>query len=105
MPTVTVNLDDDPKHRWDAIVKPRAAGIKALIDGFIIGFSKEDPDSPRVKRIEQLLSLAALPEMKRMPADYAAEMKGIAKATGLPVGTIWCARPFTTASNNHPAPH
>eukprot|EP01065_Artemidia_motanka_P026093 TRINITY_DN30_c0_g1_i2.p1 TRINITY_DN30_c0_g1~~TRINITY_DN30_c0_g1_i2.p1 ORF type:complete len:648 (+),score=231.09 TRINITY_DN30_c0_g1_i2:607-2550(+) len=82
---VVVNLDDAPEHRWDAIVGPRADGMRALINQFI------DNLSPKINNtiVRLILAAAAKGEMKRMPADYAAEMAGIARVTGIDVGYIW----------------
>ena len=59
-----------------------------------IGAECSDPSAPA--DVACVAEPVSLPELKRMPADFVAEMKGIARVTGLPLGAIWCARPFTT---------
>lgn len=80
IPQVTVNLDEDPKTRWDAIVKPRAAAMKLLIDS--VAGSATGP------AIKAALSVAALKYLKSM-GDYGLEIEGIAKSTGITVGELW----------------
>jgi len=89
IPTVTVDLDAPAEIRWAHVVKPRTQGIKRLIASFLEGQFGISANTTTAKVIELLLSGAAIKEMHRMPADFAAEMEGIAIVTGIPLGEIW----------------
>jgi hypothetical protein len=85
IPWESVDLDEPAATRWTNVVQPRAEGMKALLTQFI------DNLSPKLNSTitRFVLSAAGLVEMKRMPAEFVAEMEGIAKATGIAVGYIW----------------
>eukprot|EP00756_Hemistasia_phaeocysticola_P015239 Hpha_TRINITY_DN15393_c2_g2::TRINITY_DN15393_c2_g2_i1::g.87360::m.87360/K12348/ASAH1; acid ceramidase len=83
--TVTVDLDMAPEDRWTHIVRPRAAGISRLVNNF------RNAISPKLNStiVNLIMEYAGSHYLKRMPADYAAEIRGIAKATGVDIGYIW----------------
>lgn len=87
LPTVTVDLDKPASQRWVDIVTPRKAAIKDLVDTFTDLIIKHNGTARAL--IELLLNGVAEKEMQRMPKDYADEMRGIASATGIGVGSIW----------------
>ena len=84
---MTVDLDAPASERWAAIVEPRKAAINDLIETFTDLIMKKNGTARTL--IELLLNGAAVREMKRMPKDYADEIKGIAHATDIGVGSLW----------------
>eukprot|EP01065_Artemidia_motanka_P026095 TRINITY_DN30_c0_g2_i1.p1 TRINITY_DN30_c0_g2~~TRINITY_DN30_c0_g2_i1.p1 ORF type:complete len:578 (+),score=220.66 TRINITY_DN30_c0_g2_i1:74-1735(+) len=87
IPTVTVNLDDPPEKRWKAIVEPRKEAVKVLIEHVLDAFGGAGLENSTVLKL--LIAAAADRNLKRMPADFAGEIHGIARATGINVGLIW----------------
>lgn len=81
IPTVTLDLDVDPKMRWDHIVSPRAEEIRAMIKYF----------SPLMNKtaLSILLNMKTEKLMKRFPGDFKKEVEGIARSTGLTVIEIF----------------
>jgi acid ceramidase len=84
IPSFVVDLDVDPETRWDHIVRPRAADIKAMIDQFT-----ESIGGLKSKLLRTILDLGTEALLKKVPAPYAAEIQGIAKSTGLDVVEIF----------------
>eukprot|EP00946_MAST-07B_sp_MAST-7B-sp1_P003038 g3038.t1 len=84
IPEYTIDLDTDPRDRWAEIVKPRVAGMKNLVHTFIHGSKLINNTLTDI-----VVNNLAKREMKRMPQEYAEEMKGIASATGLQLGWVW----------------
>jgi len=83
--TVTVDLDMAPEDRWTHVVRPRAAAILKLIEDFKTAFGAKYNSTI----LDLALKYAGSHYLKRMPADYAGEIRGIAKATGIDVGYLW----------------
>jgi acid ceramidase len=84
IPSFVVDLDMDPTTRWDHIVRPRAAEIKAMISQF-----EESVGGLKSKLLRTILDLGTEVLLKKVPAPYAAEIEGIAKSTGLDVVEIF----------------
>jgi acid ceramidase len=84
IPSFVVDLDADPATRWDHIVRPRAADIKAMIDQFTASIG-----GLKSKLLRTILDLGTEALLKKVPAPYAAEIQGIAKSTGLDVVEIF----------------
>jgi len=82
--TYTVDLDADPKERWDHIVAPQAANIKAMIDQF-----EEGIGGLKSKLLRTILDLGTEALLKKVPSPYDDEIRGIAKSTGLDVVEIF----------------
>jgi len=84
---VEVNLDLPPEERWAEIVAPLKEEIKELIDTFKSIVGKISKDLFAI--IELLFKQKIEKLVEAMPAEYGAEIVGIAKATGLPVADIF----------------
>jgi len=80
---VEINLDLPPEQRWTAVVKPLAKDIASLVDSVVELFPKAIVD-PLLKRFENRSEAYA----DAMPAPYGAEMKAIAKDTGVGLDLI-----------------
>jgi len=87
IPVVTIDLDKPASERWVDIVTPRKEAIKDLIDTFMGNIMKRNGTAREL--IMLLINGVAEQEMKRMPTDFAEEMKAIAKATHINIGAIW----------------
>jgi acid ceramidase len=86
IPTYTVDLDKDPADRWTDIVKPLSKDIAAMIQTFISNVLGHLIDSPLIKFI---LDMGSDTLLKKIPAPFDDEIRGIAKATGLHVTYIF----------------
>jgi len=85
VPTFVINLDDDPLHRWDTLGKQEAAQIGNLLikfKQFVLSFSKH------AQYLIDLVDKHVGSFADTLPAPYGDELKGLAKASGLPLGEI-----------------
>jgi acid ceramidase len=83
LPWATVSLDDDPQHRWDSVVVPRAAAIRDLLNT-----AMSILPSVLQKDLLDRLHTHLADKVKFMPAPIADELIGIAAASGLDVGEV-----------------
>lgn len=84
-PTYEVNLDLPPEQRWVEIGQLYAKPVTALITyikSFILEFD------PKLKPLIAILENDLAKIVDSLPKPYGDEMKGIANATGLPLGDI-----------------
>ena len=85
VPTYQVNLDLDPADRWKPIVMKYAQPLETMISymkSFILKFS------PKLQLLIDLVDKRLGKLADTLPAPYGAEIKGIAKATGLDLGDM-----------------
>jgi acid ceramidase len=87
IPTYTIDLDADPINRWNHVVKPLSANILAMIDEFIAAEHLHGITKSRLVRL--ILDLETDKLLKKIPSPYDDEIRGIAKATGIPVSYIF----------------
>lgn len=89
IPTYTINLDLDPKDRWDHVVRPLSKEISAMIQQFID--SELHPLEKLLSKslVRFILDLGTEEILKKVPAPFDDEIRGIAKSTGLPVTYIF----------------
>eukprot|EP00665_Eupelagonemidae_sp_cell47_P005398 gene5397-2797_t len=84
IPWETIDLDEDPAARWSKVVAPRAAAITEMIDVFIAAIRLKDG-----VLLQTILGLAGDVLLKKLPPVYAAELRGIHKATKINVGYLF----------------
>ncbi|GAB5362170.1 hypothetical protein AAMO2058_000775200 [Amorphochlora amoebiformis] len=77
-----LNLDAPAAERWAHIVQPRIKGIQKLIDT-VLDLIKEIVGESKFNSMLPILDFLASGQVDGFPSDYAAEVKGIAKVTGI----------------------
>ncbi|CAI8035624.1 Acid ceramidase [Geodia barretti] len=83
VPTYTVDLDQDPKLRWQKLVTDKKADIVKLIDyvHWLLSFIDHGKLIPIEEDVFGLLA-------DSLPAPYGDEMRGISESSGLPLGDV-----------------
>mmetsp|Transcript_32027 Transcript_32027/g.80360 ORF Transcript_32027/g.80360 Transcript_32027/m.80360 type:complete len:403 (-) Transcript_32027:134-1342(-) len=83
VPWGTVNLDDAPADRWTALVKPKAQQLKAMVN-VLLELIPQFVEPKLLAFVNKHMPALA----DELPAPYGDEIKGIAQATGIPLGEI-----------------
>lgn len=86
VPWYTINLDLPPKQRWTQVGQEKKAGIKKLLVSFI-DFAKAWSENATGKVVDFLINEGGKID-DTLPEPYADEMRGLAEATGIPLGEI-----------------
>lgn len=87
IPEVVVDLDDPPELRWARILAPRRAVVKNLVNAVIAHLPYATQLNSTL--IKLLLAADADVVMRRFPPDFASEIRGVAKITGVPLGFLF----------------
>lgn len=83
LPSVTLNLDDPPRTRWNHIVEPLASDISTMISQVINHLPSKLVDivlGYAGKHMDDLLD--------RLPNDYGDELRGISESTNINISEI-----------------
>jgi acid ceramidase len=83
VPTYTVDLDQDPKLRWQKLVTDKKADIVKLI-GYVKWMMSFIDHGKLIPFGEDVFGLLA----DSLPAPYGDEMRGISEFSGLPLGDV-----------------
>nr|XP_054756069.1 acid ceramidase-like [Lytechinus pictus] len=82
--TYVLNLDQAPEDRWTGLVKPMADKMKIMIQDIkdLVGIFVNETKA--VNLVDELLA----PLTDTFPEPYQGELRGIANATGIPLGEV-----------------
>jgi len=87
IPDVIVDLDDPPELRWAKILGPRRALVANVANTIIAHLPYATALNSTLVRL--LLAADADAVMRRFPPDFASEIRGVAKVTGVPLGYLF----------------
>ncbi|XP_064637768.1 acid ceramidase-like [Lineus longissimus] len=87
VPTEVVNLDLPPIERWQNVMKDKGPAVQGLLKAFIL-FISDFFGEATTNEILRLVNIFVGALDDTLPPPFPDELRGIAKATGIPLGEV-----------------